>query len=143
MLGLGVRPGVRGAVGTIFEDRHIPLHIWLQAMFLIASSKKGISSNQFHRTLGLTLKSAWLMSHRIREAMSDTAKPLMGGDGGIVEVDETYCGLKDGDERTKRARSQNDGVTIDEFSAIIRAYVAKETRMGSRSRSSRSSYKSR
>src|SRR5687768_8493723 len=56
-------------VGTIFESSHIPLHIWLQGMFLMCSSKKGISTNQLHRTLGITLKSAWFMSHRIREAM--------------------------------------------------------------------------
>src|SRR5262249_18199994 len=56
-------------VGTIFEASHIPMRLWLQAIFLIASSKKGISTNQLHRTLGVTLKSAWFMSHRIREAM--------------------------------------------------------------------------
>jgi hypothetical protein len=61
--------GYNRDVGTIFEASHIPLHIRLQAMFLIAGSKKGISSNQLHLTLGLTLKSAWFMSHRIREAM--------------------------------------------------------------------------
>jgi transposase-like protein len=55
-------------VGTIFESSHVPLHLWLQAIFLMCSSKKGISSNQLHRTLGITLKSAWFMSHRIREA---------------------------------------------------------------------------
>ena len=58
-------------MGTIFESSHVPLHIWLQAMYLIAGSKKGISSNQLHRTLGLTLKTAWFLSHRIREAMRD------------------------------------------------------------------------
>lgn len=58
-------------VGTIFESSHIDLHLWLQAIFLMASSKKGISSNQLHRTLGVTLKTAWFMSHRIREAMTD------------------------------------------------------------------------
>ena len=62
-------------VGTIFEASHIKMHLWLQAIFLIASSKKGISSNQLRRTLGVTLKTAWFMSHRIREAqlMSDKA----------------------------------------------------------------------
>src|SRR5580704_16747436 len=50
-------------MGTIFEDSHIPLHKWLQAIFLMSSSKKGISSNQLHRTLGITLKSAWFLSH--------------------------------------------------------------------------------
>ncbi len=86
-------------VGTIFEDSHIPLRIWLQAFHLIASSKKGISSNQLHRTLGITLKSAWFMSHRIREAMRAGGLDVpMGGSGssGIVEADETFIGRKKG-----------------------------------------------
>jgi len=75
--------------GTIFESSHVALHLWLQAMYLVACSKKGISSNQLHRTLGVTLKTAWFMSHRIREAMrSGDLAPM----GGIVEVDETYIG---------------------------------------------------
>ena len=79
-------------IGTIFESSHVALHIWLQAMYLIAGSKKGISSNQLHRVLGVTLKTAWFMSHRIREAMqSDDAWP-MGGLGMTVEADETFIG---------------------------------------------------
>ncbi len=80
-------------VNTIFHDSHIPLHIWLQAMFLLASSKKGISSNQLHRTLGITLKSAWHLSHRIRLAMEDKGDPIFGGNFGGVEVDETLQGI--------------------------------------------------
>lgn len=77
-------------VGTIFEKSHVPMHIWLQAMYLLCSSKKGISSNQLSRILGITLKSAWFVSHRIRKAMEpDTSEP-MGGAGKIVEADETY-----------------------------------------------------
>jgi transposase-like protein len=79
-------------VATIFEDSHIPLRLWLQAIFLIASSKKGISSNQLHRTLGITLKSAWFMSHRIREAMRSGGFAPFGSDGGVVEADETFIG---------------------------------------------------
>jgi len=79
-------------VGTIFESSHIPMHLWLQAIFLISSSKKGISSNQLHRTLGVTLKSAWFMTHRIREAMKDGNPLPLGGNGGTVEVDETFIG---------------------------------------------------
>ena len=56
-------------VGTIFEDSHIPMRLWLQGIALMCASKKGISSNQLHRTLGVTLKTAWFMSHRLREAM--------------------------------------------------------------------------
>ncbi len=74
-------------VGTVFEASHVPLHIWLQAVALLTASKKGISSNQLHRTLGVTLKTAWFMSHRIREAMRDGVLAPMGG---IVEADETY-----------------------------------------------------
>ncbi|WP_439542841.1 IS1595 family transposase [Hyphomicrobium sp.] len=80
-------------VGTIFEDSHIPMRMWLQAIALMCASKKGISANQLHRMTGLTLKSAWFMSHRIREAMRvGGLKPPMSGDGGVVEVDETIYG---------------------------------------------------
>ncbi len=83
-------------VGTIFESSHIKLHIWLQAIFLLSSSKKGISSNQLHRALGVTLKTAWFLSHRIREAMRDGSLAPLGGQGRIVEADETYFGRKKG-----------------------------------------------
>ncbi|MEF2549745.1 IS1595 family transposase, partial [Aurantimonas sp. E1-2-R+4] len=79
-------------VGTVFEASHVKMHLWLQAIFLMASSKKGISSNQLHRTLGVTLKTAWFMSHRIREAMRGGSLGPLGGNGEIVEVDETYFG---------------------------------------------------
>ena len=83
-------------IGTIFEDSKVPMRLWLQAMYLIAGSKKGISSNQLHRILGVTLKTAWFMSHRIREAMrSDDLTPF-GGNGGVVEVDETFIGKLNG-----------------------------------------------
>lgn len=83
-------------MGTIFESSHVALHIWLQAMFLIAGSKKGISSNQLHRTLGVTLKTAWFMSHRIRESMREGNLAPFGQGGGAVEVDETYIGRRKG-----------------------------------------------
>jgi transposase-like protein len=84
-------------IGTIFEGSHIAMRDWLTAMHLICSSKKGISSNQLHRALGITLKSAWFMSHRIREAMAPAknAGPL-GGEGQVVEADELYTGHKKG-----------------------------------------------
>ena len=83
-------------MGTIFEASHVPLHIWLQAMYLVAGGKKGISSNQLHRTLGVTLKTAWFMSHRIREAMRSGDLTPFGSNGGAVEVDETYIGKRKG-----------------------------------------------
>lgn len=92
-------------IGTIFESSHVKLHVWLQAIFLVVSSKKGISSNQLHRTLGVTLKTAWFMSHRIREAMrSDDLSP-MGGKGRIVEVDETFIG----NDKTVKPKGQKKG----------------------------------
>lgn len=106
--GKATRPGLykcyacrkqsRVTVGTVFESSHIKLHVWLQAVFLMCSSKKGISSNQLARVLGLTVKSAWFMSHRIREAMASGALPPMGGEGMILEADETYIGVKSGPE---------------------------------------------
>lgn len=79
-------------VGTVFERSKIKLHIWRQAVHLICASKKGISSKQLERMLGVTYKTAWFMSHRIREAMTNNHNGLMGSDGGTVEMDETYWG---------------------------------------------------
>lgn len=79
-------------IGTIFEDSHVKLHLWLQAIYLICSSKKGCSSNQLHRTLGVTLKTAWFMGHRIRETMREGSLSPFGANGGIVESDETFIG---------------------------------------------------
>src|SRR6202012_5712236 len=81
-------------VGTIFEASHIQMRDWLCAIHLICSSKKGISANQLHRTLGITLKSAWFMAHRIREAMKPGRQAPFGGEGQIVEADEMYIGRK-------------------------------------------------
>ncbi len=83
-------------VGTLFERSKVPLHKWLLAAYLLCSSKKGISSHQLHRTLGVTYKTAWFMSHRIREAMRDgNFPPPIGGPGKTVEVDEVYLGPKE------------------------------------------------
>ncbi len=87
-------------MGTIFESSHIELHLWLQAIHLVCSSKKGISANQLHRTLGVTLKTAWFLGHRIREAMRENMPALFGQGGGIVESDETFIG---------KAREKADG----------------------------------
>lgn len=141
----GCRKPFTVKVGTIFESSHIPLRLWLQAIFLIASSKKGISSNQLHRTLGVTLKSAWFLSHRIREAMRDDSG-LLGGGGSIVEADETYMvpkkgvkAINAGHHRTKVVSLvQRDGKTrsfhvanVDgnNLRPILLAHIAKDSHL--------------
>ena len=79
-------------VGTVFERSKIALHTWLKAVYLLCSSKKGMSSHQLHRTLGVTYKTAWFMTHRIREAMRSGDLSPFGSAGGSVEVDETFIG---------------------------------------------------
>ena len=136
-------------IGTIFEGSHIDLQLWLQAIYLMTSSKKGISSNQLHRTLGITLKSAWFMSHRIREAMRDDRTVDFGAGGSAVEVDETFIGhdrtikpkhSKKGrgyahkhkvlalvDRDTGRAKSMVvDDLKIKTLVPILKANIAKE-----------------
>lgn len=135
--------------GTIFEESHLPLHLWLQAIHLMVSSKKGISSHQLHRVLGITYKSAWFLTHRIRECMRSGEFSPMGGNGGTVEVDETFIGndrtikphgVKRGrgyahkhkmltlvDRNTGRAKS----IIVDDLKAstlvpILRENIAKE-----------------
>jgi transposase-like protein len=83
-------------VGTVMERSKIPLNKWVLAMHLMSASKKGMSAHQLHRMLGITYQSAWFLCHRIREAMADPKGPTnpMGGEGKIVEADETYFGQK-------------------------------------------------
>jgi transposase-like protein len=77
---------------TVMERSKIALHKWLQAFHLMCSSKKGVSAHQLHRTLDIGYEAAWFMAHRIREAMRDGGLAPLGGNGGIVEADETYFG---------------------------------------------------
>jgi transposase-like protein len=136
-------------MGTVFESSHIEMHKWLQAIFLLCGSKKGISTNQLHRTLRISLKSAWFLSHRIREAMTSLNMAPMGGAGGIVEVDETFIGRKEGTEvrrgyahkravmslverRPEGARVRSfhvEGTAAADLLPIIRAHVASGTHM--------------
>lgn len=83
-------------VGTVFEHARMPLHKMLQAVYLMTSSKKGISAHQLHRVLEVTYKTAWFLAHRIREAMRSGDLAPFGGNGGTVEVDETFIGRKAG-----------------------------------------------
>lgn len=87
----GCRKDYTVTTGTVMESSHIGLHKWMLAFYLLSSSKKGISSHQLMRSLDVTYKSAWFLSHRVRKAMERGGITApMGGEGGIVEVDETY-----------------------------------------------------
>lgn len=139
-------------VGTVFESSHIPLHKWLQAAFLLASSKKGVSSHQMHRALEVTYKTAWFMTHRLREAMRQGGLDVFGSGGGSVEVDETFIGndpdarptpkhahkswveknkvLTLVDRTSGKARSfVVDTLKADELAPILRANIAAEARL--------------
>ncbi|OGA45566.1 MAG: hypothetical protein A3G25_04830 [Betaproteobacteria bacterium RIFCSPLOWO2_12_FULL_63_13] len=107
-------------VGTVFERSHIPLHTWMQAVFLLCSSKKGMSSKQLERTLDVTYKTAWFMSHRLREAIKPNGGGLLGGNGGTVEADETYI-MKKHNRRTKDEFTSKNAV----FSLVERNGAAR------------------
>lgn len=92
---------------TVMERSHIPLHKWLLAFHLFTASKKGFSAHQLHRTLGITYRSAWFMAHRVREAMRAGGLEPMGGEGKVVEADETYFGdVPESKRRTKTTRGR-------------------------------------
>ena len=135
-------------MGTIFESSHLALHLWLQVIHLMCASKKGISTRQIQRMLQCSMKTAWFLTHRIREAMRSGDLDVPFGTGGTpVEVDETYIGRKKG--MPKKAGYQHKlGVlalvdresgtmrsfTFDRYSAaeihpIVRANVAREARL--------------
>ena len=130
--------------GTIFESSHLALNLWLQVIHLMCASKKGISTRQIQRMLSCSMKTAWFLTHRIREAMRDGSLAPMGGAGGVVEIDETYIGRKDGFEvrrgsghknavltlveRDGKARSFHvENATKDEIIPIVRENVARES----------------
>jgi transposase-like protein len=104
-------PACRGnftvTMNSPMERSHIALHKWVQAFHLLCSSKEGMSAHQLHRTLGITYRSAWFMAHRIRECMRSGGLGPLGGEGKIVEADETYYGPIDKTKvRTKTTRGR-------------------------------------
>lgn len=135
-------------VGTVFERSKIPLNVWFQAVYFLCSSKKGMSSHQLHRTLGVTYKTAWFMTHRIREAMRDgTFSGPLGGENKSVEVDETYVGGKAKNRAFRKAPPKKEAVvslveregkvrsfhvanvTAKTLRPIIRKHIDPRTRM--------------
>jgi transposase-like protein len=132
-------------VGTVFERSKIPLTKWLAALFLLVSSKKGISARQAHRMLDISYKSTWFMMHRLREAMRVGALSPLGGEGKTVETDETFIGRDEGVqkqhtgwahknvvltlvERGGEARSFHvDSTSIADIIPIVKANVSRET----------------
>jgi transposase-like protein len=99
-------------VGTVFESSHVPLHKWIYAAHLLTASKKGISSHQLMRMLGVSYKTAWFMSHRIREGMRPASMTPMGGGGKVVEVDETYIGKLEGQVAPKLGGSSHKNMVL-------------------------------
>ena len=131
-------------VGTVFERSKVSLNKWLLATHLMASSKKGISAHQLHRSIGVTYKTAWFMFHRIREAMRSDNPVDFGAGGGVVEVDETFIGREPGKEVKRgvghkmkvltlvdRATGRAKSVVVDDLKIktllpILQANIAKE-----------------
>jgi transposase-like protein len=116
-------------VGTLFERSHIPLHQWLQAAHLLCSSKKGMSSHQIHRILGVTYKTAWFLTHRLREAMREGKFPsALGGEGKFVEADTTYIGGKEKNKHVGKRDAKKIGGMGKE---IVHALVERGGRVRS------------
>lgn len=116
-------------VGTVFEHARLPLHKMLQAVYLMTSSKKGISAHQLHRILEVQYKSAWFLAHRIREAMRSGELAPMGGAGGsgIVEVDETYIGHKKGESVRAGFHHKMPVLSLVERGGSVRSFHIEKT----------------
>jgi transposase-like protein len=121
----GCREQFTVTVKSVFERSKIPLSKWLAALFLLTASKKGVSAHQVHRSLGISYKSAWFMMHRLREAMrSGGLLPPIGGDGKVVEADETYFGTIPKDEimprnPNKKATGRRAGIRRPAHRAVL------------------------
>ena len=108
-------------VGTVFERSKIALNKWLLCNHLLVASKKGMSALQISRMLGVTYKTAWFMCHRLREAMKDDGSPL-GGEGKIVESDETYIGGKAKNRATRDPAPKKAVVALIERDGRARSF---------------------
>jgi transposase-like protein len=137
-------------MGTIFEESKLPMTKWLQAIFLMTASKKGVSAHQLHRVLEVTYKTAWFLAHRIRAAMATGELSPFGNGGGAVEVDETFIGFDpENPQQSKFRRTPNmnkvvtlvdrgtgrafstvvDNLTIAELRPILEGNIMREARL--------------
>jgi transposase-like protein len=116
-------------IGTIFERSKVPLSKWWFAVHLLASSKKGFSSHQLMRSIGVSYQTAWFMTHRIREAMRSGDWTPMGGAGQIVEIDETFIGMKEGAEKPKAGYAHKNVVlSLVERGGSVRSFHVDSTK---------------
>jgi transposase-like protein len=107
-------------VGTLYERSKVPLHKWLAATHLMMASKKGVSSLQIGRMLGLSKKTAWFLCHRIRESLRETNPDMLGGEGKTVEIEESFVGgLEKNKHRSKRNHKGTDGVGKEAVFALV------------------------
>jgi transposase-like protein len=112
-------------MGTIFEDSHLPLHLWLQVIHLMCCSKKGIATRQIQRMLNCSMKTAWFTGHRIREAMKENRRlftPPLGGAGKTVEADETYVGRKAGSRAYEAPAPKQAVMALVERGGKVRSF---------------------
>jgi transposase-like protein len=133
--GKTTRPGLRKCysckkpftvrMGTIFEDSHLPLHLWLQIIHLFCCSKKGIATRQIQRMLNCSMKTAWFTGHRIREAMKENrglfTSPL-GGAGKTIEADETYIGRKAASRAFEEPAPKQSVIALVERGGAVRSF---------------------
>ncbi len=113
---------------TVMERSHIALHKWLQGFHLMTATKKAFSAHQLHRSLGITYRSAWFMAHRIREAMRAGGLAPMGGEGLIVEIDETFIGKKEGAEVRRGTGHKNAVLSLVQRSGEVRSFHIDSTK---------------
>ncbi len=120
-------------IGTIFEDSHLPLHLWLQVIHLMCASKKGIATRQIQRMLNCSMKTAWFLGHRIRLAMDPGAATPIGGEGKTVEIDDMELGKSPKTRRRPEGRKSNAKVlSLIERGGPIRSVTLDHRGIGPR-----------